>query len=100
MIRLYKLQTGEELIADGVTLKQGDGTLRKGALLFDLKRTRTVIRVPTPQGIVMLLVTYWANSPETALSIDHDQVIAQAEPSKALQDAFTQEVVGIQIARA
>jgi hypothetical protein len=100
MIRLYKLVTGEELIADGVILKQGDMPLRKGALLFDLRRTRTVTRVPTPQGIVMLLVTFWSNSPETVLSIDCDRVLAQAEPSKALEDAFTQEVVGIQIARA
>lgn len=93
-ILLYKLRTGEELISDQAT--KSNGLVAK--IGFDLRRTRLVTRVPTPQGIVMLLMTYWSNSPELMLAVYESDVIAHAEASKVLQDAFTQEVVGIQIA--
>jgi len=83
---LYKLSTGEEVMAQ---------VAEDSETVIFLRKVRLLQRAPGPQGIIRLILPYWAGSMADELPVQKAHIVFTAEPDKDLVAFYIRETSGI-----
>ena len=94
-IRTYKLSSGEEIIGTLASKLPGSA----GDIV--LEKVRVIQMMPTgPNSVGVGLIPFSAACVDGQITVKEHAIVAEIEHGKDMEDAYLQQVTGIQIAGA